>query len=98
MADAAGPGGLRSFQTLLGLLERSFPVDHAYNLLGQDFTYAPSSLADADLVVEATKIWNCVSLLGSTQDEFVASFAVSDLFSSVADPESLLRKVARNEH
>jgi hypothetical protein len=97
MADAAGPSGFKSFQALLGLLERSFPVDHAYNLLGQDFTYAPSSLANADLVIEATKIWKCVSLLGSTPDEFVASFAVSDLFSSVADPESLLRKVARNE-
>ncbi|MFD0759360.1 ATP-binding protein [Arthrobacter ulcerisalmonis] len=97
MAAAAGPGGVTSFQTLLGLLERSFPVDHAYNLLGQDFTYAPSSLANADLVIEATKIWKCVSLMGGTPDEFVASFAASDMFSSVADPESFLRKVARNE-
>ena len=97
MADAAGPGGLKSFQTLLGLLERSFPVDHAYNLLGQDFTYNPVALASDDLVNEATKIWKCVSLLGSTPDEFVASFAVSDLFSSVADPVSFLRKVAQND-
>lgn len=97
MADAAGPSGLKSFQTLLGLLERTFPVDHAYNLLGQDFTYAPSNLANADLAIEATKIWKCVSLLGSTSDEFVESFAASDLFSSIADPESFLRKVVRNE-
>lgn len=97
VAEATGPDGIKSFQALMGLLERSFPVDHAYNLLGQDFTYAPPSLGDSDLVTEATKIWQCVSHLGASVDEFVARFAVSDLFSSAPDPEVLLRKVAQSD-
>lgn len=97
MSDAVGKDNLNSFQSLLSLLERSFPVDHAYNMLGQDFTYVPASLASDDVILEAKKIWETVSGLGGTVDQFVDQFSASDLFTTLPEPAVLLRKVALNE-
>jgi len=97
MGEAVGNENSKSFQSLLSLLERSFPVDHAYNMLGQDFTYTPAILAIDEVVLEAKKIWNTVSVLGATVDQFVDQFSNSDLFSSLPDPAALLRKVALDE-
>lgn len=97
IGDATGLDGAKSFHSFLNLLERSFPVDHAYNLLGQDFAYTPSRLAESELILEASKIWKFVLQQGSNADEFIAKFSSSDLFSSIDDPETFLRKVTENE-
>ncbi|WP_168796518.1 ATP-binding protein [Arthrobacter echini] len=85
----------QSVDSLLRLLERSFPVDDVYNRMGQDQTQLDSKDSDLDLMLLASSLWN--SLQGTLAPEaFVQSIAGTEPFDSNPKSRQILEEAVTN--
>ncbi|MGX5716315.1 ATP-binding protein [Arthrobacter sp. MAHUQ-56] len=82
--------GSQVLNTLLGLLEQSFPVEDVYNRLGQDAEHKPAKVVEDEVVGLAASIWS--SLKGSlSPDDFVAAMLRTEPFTDHPSAEIILK-------
>ncbi|MGM0930074.1 MAG: ATP-binding protein [Actinomycetota bacterium] len=90
--SAEASSGLES---LISLLEQSFPVEDVYNRLGQDAVHLPSAVDDAELGMLASSLWESVA--GALGPEvFVDSMLNAEPFNNHPRARGILEIAVKN--
>lgn len=96
LTDQMTPDDVGQMSVLLSLLESTFPVEDAYNRLGQDESHSPLGASDPELEGLASALWRAHSAGGGSPEQFVAAMASIEPFALAAAPTELLWKVVND--
>ncbi|MDR6622479.1 ATP-binding protein [Sinomonas atrocyanea] len=92
LADTLDSGQLRAVQTVLELIESSFPVDDVYNRIGQDEKHKPLGEGRSELERHGQALWAAYRGRLSASD-FVDLMTVSEPFVGDHSARSLLERI-----
>lgn len=93
LAEQMSPDDVAQMTAVLSLLESTFPVEDAYNRLGQDESHSPLQPPDRELEDMASALWKAHKAGGGGSEQFVAAMASIEPFALIPAPTELLWKV-----
>nr|WP_269939267.1 ATP-binding protein [Arthrobacter sp. HY1533] len=96
LTDRMMPEDMTQMSTLLTLLESTFPVEDAYNRLGQDESHSPQQPSGPGLESLASALWKAYKASGGNPEQFVSAMASIEPFILTSSPKELLRKVVND--
>ncbi|WP_449371773.1 hypothetical protein [Arthrobacter psychrolactophilus] len=87
---------ISQLSTVLSLLESTFPVEDAYNRLGQDESHSPQLPSAPEVEGLASVLWKVHKANGGNAEEFVLAMASIEPFALTPTPTELLWKVTND--
>lgn len=93
LSEQMSPDDVAQMTTVLSLLESTFPVEDAYNRLGQDESHSPLRQPDQELEDLASALWKAHKAGGGGSEQFVFAMASIEPFALTSAPTELLWKV-----
>lgn len=93
LAEQMSPEDVAQMTAVLSLLESTFPVEDAYNRLGQDESHSPLRPPAQELEDLALALWKAHKARGGGSEEFVSAMASIEPFALISAPTELLWKV-----
>lgn len=96
LTEQMSPDDVAQMSSVLSLLESTFPVDDAYNRLGQDESHSPIEPSKPELEDLATALWKAHKASGGGSEQFVSAMASIEPFALVSAPTELLWKVVND--
>lgn len=93
LSDRMDVDEIADISTMLTLIESSFPVEDAYNRLGQDQTHSPSESDEQELIRLAAALWQVHRTNGGDAASFIDAMMSIEPFIYANAPRELLRKV-----
>lgn len=96
ITDQLTPEDVAQLSLVLSLLESTFPIEDAYNRLGQDETHLPTEPSTLELEGLASALWITQRANGVDPEQFVSAIASIEPFVSASVPTELLRKVVND--
>lgn len=93
LADQMSPDDVTQLSSLLSLLESTFPVEDAYNRLGQDESHSPLQPTAPELEALASALWKAHKASGGESEQFVSAMSSIEPFALTSAPTELLWKV-----
>jgi hypothetical protein len=93
LAEQMSPNDVEQMSAVLSLLESTFPIEDAYNRLGQDESHSPLRPSDPELEGLAAALWKAHKAGGGNSEQFVAAMASIEPFALIPAPTELLKKV-----
>lgn len=85
-----------ALESLLGLLEQSFPVEDVYNRLGQDALHKPHTAQGQELQELAASLWDAMQDR-LTPEIFVSSMLQTEPFNSTPQSEEILKNAVNKK-
>lgn len=96
LTDQMSPADVAQMSSVLSLLEANFPVEDAYNRLGQDESHSPIQPSKPELEKLAAALWKAHKAGGGGSEQFVSAMASIEPFALVPAPTELLWKVVND--
>lgn len=96
LADQMSPDDVAQMSSVLSLLESTFPVEDAYNRLGQDESHSPLQPSAPELEGLASALWKAHKASGGDSEQFVSAMASIEPFALAPAPTELLWKVVND--
>lgn len=96
LAGQLAPDALAQVSTVLSLVESTFPLEDAYNRIGQDESHTPMGPSLPELENLALELWQAHKSGGGTSATFVAAMASIEPFALASHPTELLQKVVND--
>jgi hypothetical protein len=96
LADQMSPDDVTQMSAVLSLLESTFPVEDAYNRLGQDESHSPLQPSTPELESLASALWSAHRARGGDAEQFVSAMASIEPFALAPAPTELLWKVVND--
>lgn len=96
LTDQMSPADVTQMSSVLSLLEATFPVEDAYNRLGQDESHSPIEPSKPELEELAAALWRAHKATGGDSEQFVSAMASIEPFTLVPAPTELLWKVVND--
>ncbi len=96
LADQMSPYDVTQLSAVLSLLESTFPVEDAYNRLGQDESHSPIPPSAPELENLASALWKAHKSSGGDSEQFVSAMSSIEPFVLALAPTELLWKVVND--
>lgn len=96
LEEAVSTDALPAVAAALRAIERTFPVEDAYNRLGRDTAFATSPVETPEMAILANHMWRSLSGNGQGLEELAGRLAHVEPFAQLPDVARYLRKVVHD--